>query len=1214
MRRRKKSWRGKRRNANRRRADERKTVRKSALAAPAAQVGASDAGGTGNQQPATRNSCAQAAVAGGRRLDLRDVPLGCDGLAKYEPDLERGTYAEVDFHGELNSTCDPPAVLRRACGWLAPGGTVRARFVNARHIATIGALVSGKWSGQDKGKRGGGDNGTANDQRERDGILTNSATGMIDANPKSKLLRFYTRREIEKLFYRSGYELTELRPEPNPSLDAWRRAGCPLEVAAGALKIAALSPEEAEEFLTEQFVAVARDCGLRIADCGLTGTNGQGPNTNEQGQLTNDQGQLTTGNGQLTTHDSPLTSIIIVTHNELAFTRMCLESVRFFTDEPYELIMVDNGSTDGTVEFLRASGDVRLIENAGNRGFPAACNQGILASRGEYILLLNNDVIVTTGWLRRMLAALGSDRSRSGIRQNSDADQQGADAPRSPGNAVSRRAGIPCSGIRENSNVEDVASTNDQGPMTNDSSIGLVGACSNAVSGEQQINVGYEHLTDLDGWAWEWGRANHGQRMVVERLIGFCLLFRRKLVGRIGLFDERFGIGNFEDDDYCLRAKQAGYQAVIARDAFVHHFGHRTFAGAGIDLNALLLRNKRIFQEKWADSVIRPSSLVIGNGQAEQMTSDQGQLTNSNPRSEIRSPQSSTLPSPHDLFISSPCIPSPCPPNASVCNLSPKTCSLSCCMIVRDNESTIEAAVTSILPWVGEVVVVDTGSTDRTAEICRELGCRVYHMTWPDSFAVARNESLKYARGEWIFWMDSDDVIDAENGRKLAELVGRLRDPKIMGVTMKVLCPSQIRDGAFDFTAVDHCKVFRNRHNIRFVWRIHEQVMESINNVQGDVIYSDLYVVHAGADQSPEGRRAKLRRDIRLLCLERRENPDHPFLQFNFGMTYADAGKHRKAIRALRRSLELAQPHESHVRKVYALLAGCYRDLGDNDAAQAACRDGLKLFPKDPELLFRHAALLHDDGRLRLAEQAYRAALANDDAPHFASFDYGIVGYKARQNLAVVYNEMGALDKAEAEWRQIVGEVPAYRHAWHALAETMLAEGKPDQAQQVAHRVLSEQPALAGTAVVIAAKVAESSGKLGVARFILEGGVRECPADTAPLEALCELLFYHAPPAEAVGPLAELARRQPADAGVRQNLGTVLLSLGRCQEAIEAFQASLQYRPEEGLTYLSLGYALSDAGRLKEAAEAFRHCSRLAPGEPIAAEAERRLEGLSVSR
>ncbi len=78
--------------------------------------------------------------------------------------------------------------------------------------------------------------------------------------------------------------------------------------------------------------------------------------------------------------DFGLTSIVIVTHNQLEYTRQCLDSVRRLTDEPYELIVVDNGSTDGTVEYLRAMPGVRLIVNDGNRGFPAAANQGIAAA------------------------------------------------------------------------------------------------------------------------------------------------------------------------------------------------------------------------------------------------------------------------------------------------------------------------------------------------------------------------------------------------------------------------------------------------------------------------------------------------------------------------------------------------------------------------------------------------------------------------------------------------------------------------------------------------------------------------------------------------------------------------------------------------------------------------------------------------------------------
>ena len=108
------------------------------------------------------------------------------------------------------------------------------------------------------------------------------------------------------------------------------------------------------------------------------------------------------------------TSIVIVTRDQLAYTRLCVASIARCTPEPYELVFVDNGSADGTVEWGRGIADCRLpiadcrtaagatvIENPENRGFPAAANQGIQAASGEQVLLLNNDTIVTPGWLGR---------------------------------------------------------------------------------------------------------------------------------------------------------------------------------------------------------------------------------------------------------------------------------------------------------------------------------------------------------------------------------------------------------------------------------------------------------------------------------------------------------------------------------------------------------------------------------------------------------------------------------------------------------------------------------------------------------------------------------------------------------------------------------------------------------------------------------------------
>ncbi len=148
----------------------------------------------------------------------------------------------------------------------------------------------------------------------------------------------------------------------------------------------------------------------------------------------------------------------------------------------------------GPSEYLAGFPGVRLIANDTNRGFPAAANQGIAAATGDQILLLNNDVVLTTGWFGRLLRALHSDPA-----------------------------------------------------------IGLVGPCSNCVSGPQQVETRYEGLADLDGFAWDWGKQHDGLRVEVSRLVGFCLLIRREVVDAIGLLDEQFGVGCYDDDDYCLR-------------------------------------------------------------------------------------------------------------------------------------------------------------------------------------------------------------------------------------------------------------------------------------------------------------------------------------------------------------------------------------------------------------------------------------------------------------------------------------------------------------------------------------------------------------------------------------------------------------------------------------------------------------------------------------
>jgi GT2 family glycosyltransferase/tetratricopeptide (TPR) repeat protein/2-polyprenyl-3-methyl-5-hydroxy-6-metoxy-1,4-benzoquinol methylase len=958
-----------------------------------------------------------------------------------------GTFDTIVCGDILEHLREPERLLRRASEWLTPDGRIVASIPNVRHRSVVCSLLQGNW--------------------------TYESAGLLDQTH----LRFFTRREIEKLFFRTGFAIEEMWSvnAPGDQGASPKEAG---PVQLGRLCIDGLSEQDAAEFYTYQYLVRARIC--------------EPPNRG-------------------------LTSIIIVTHNQLEYTRQCLDSVRRLTDEPYELIVVDNASTDGTREYLSAMPGLHLIPNDTNRGFPAAVNQGITSSKGDQILLLNNDTVVSTGWLCRLLRALHGDRS-----------------------------------------------------------IGLVGPCSNFVSGPQQIQVGYENVGEMDGFAWDWGKAHDGLRIETNRLVGFCLLIRREFVDAVGLLDERFGIGCFEDDDYCLRAARAGYRAMIAGDAFVHHYGGRTFLGSGVDVGRLMSENQQRFHDKW--STARNGDVQAGEPETRHLRepgdaggSPDGFAVEFVPGSGLRLRRASARPL------------------------------LSLCMIVRDSARTLRPCLESIRPWVDEMVIVDTGSADETPRIVEEFGGRLFHFPWCDDFSAARNESLRHAQGEWLFWMDSDDTIPPACGRGLRRLVGNKVAPGVLGFVMQVQCPGGGADSdpEFDITVVDHVKVFRNRPDLRFDGRIHEQVLPAIRSAGGEVAWTDLHVVHSGSDQGPPAREKKLKRDLHLLQLELAERPEHPFTLFNLGMTHVHGFRYADAADFLQRGIARSNAGESHLRKAYALLVYAQMRLGKRQEALATCRQGRSLYPHDAELRFREGVVLHELGRLDEAKQAYRDVLRNGEERHFASVDRALTGFKAHQNLAVIARDQGDLVDAAREWREVVLAAPQYRVGWRGLGDTLVCAGHFAEAEALANELLSNTPVcLEG--LLLRSRIGIARGNLADARTALDQALTEKPDDLEVLRCRCQFLFEHGEPDEAERALKALIDRDGEDAAAHHNLGTLLLRTGRYDEAAQAFRQSLRFRSSESSTYLNLGYALKESGRLQEAVKAWEQALRLSPSDPAA--------------
>ncbi len=495
-----------------------------------------------------------------------------------------------------------------------------------------------------------------------------------------------------------------------------------------------------------------------------------------------------------------------------------------------------------------------------------------------------------------------------------------------------------------------------------------------------------------------------------------------------------------------------------------------------------------------------------------------------------------------------PAAPAPMPAADVIVSSSRWRPRVSLCLIVKNEEDNLPACLGSAADLVDEVVVVDTGSTDKTKEVAARFGAKVVDFPWVDSFSAARNESLRHATGEWVFWLDADDRLDEDNRAKLRRLFAGLGGENA-AYAMKCLCVARGPGDAA--TAVDHVRLFRNRPDVRWSYRVHEQILPAVRKAGGEVRWADVVIQHTGY-QDPALRHKKLERDLRLLKLEQAEQPDDPFTLFNLGQVNRELGDFAGALPLLRRSLERSHPADSIVRKLYALIVECQRRLGQAEQAYRTCAEGLQVCPDDAELLFLRGILLRDRGDLAGAAAAWERLLTAKPAAHFASVDASMSGPKARNNLAVVYRQLGRDAEAEALWRQVVAGQPDFAPARMGLAELALERGDWAALDDEAAKLESDCAA-ATEAAVLRARGELARKEFAAARQRLEAAIAAAPAALWPRVVLSHVLLQQGadePAAERA--LQDVLEIDPNHKEARHNLGVLLSERERRRASVDA--------------------------------------------------------------
>jgi len=243
-----------------------------------------------------------------------------------------------------------------------------------------------------------------------------------------------------------------------------------------------------------------------------------------------------------------LVSILVPCCGMLEYTKICVPSLLRHSRDPYELIFLDIGSLDGTAEYLAALGDaakvrVEVVRAATDLDIPAACKEALRQARGEYLVLLNNDTVVTDAWLGQMIALASSS---------------------------------PAIGM--------------VGPMSNYAAPPqLVETVPYRIGPKRKLGTAGNHRstdTLVDAAAVNEFAKKHREQfrtkwVQTERLGGFCLLLKRQVLKKIeqfGSLDEWSNLGLFDTDILSVKARQAGFTLACCRDLFIHHFGTRVFA------------------------------------------------------------------------------------------------------------------------------------------------------------------------------------------------------------------------------------------------------------------------------------------------------------------------------------------------------------------------------------------------------------------------------------------------------------------------------------------------------------------------------------------------------------------------------------------------------------------------------------------------------------
>ncbi|MFD3157159.1 glycosyltransferase [Haloimpatiens sp. FM7330] len=364
---------------------------------------------------------------------------------------------------------------------------------------------------------------------------------------------------------------------------------------------------------------------------------------------------------------------------------------------------------------------------------------------------------------------------------------------------------------------------------------------------------------------------------------------------------------------------------------------------------------------------------------------------------------------------------------------------ISLCMIVKNEEENLPRCLESVKDLVDEIIIVDTGSIDKTVEIAKSYGAKVYYFKWCNDFSAARNESLKYATKDWILIMDGDDEFCSEDKNKFRNLVNNLDDNILY--YFETLSYTGYHQKGFNISVNLNPRLFKNNYGYYYEGEIHNQIRNSKFPIKGRV--EEVRIYHYGYLQYNMIKKDKTNRNIKILKNLIKKEPENKFHYFNLGNEYCTVREYDKALKYFYEVYKEFNPKVAYSPKLILKIVTTNFILKKLEEALKFINIGLSYYPKFTELHYFKGIILDMKNKPSLAIESFQKCIELGESDPFLKNIYGVGSFLTFDWLSKIYMKIKDYNTAYKYCIEAIKSKPDYIVPLYNITHILKEENTP---------------------------------------------------------------------------------------------------------------------------------------------------------------------------